>query len=184
MTAHIPPFATFLLVSYVVALASLDLGTRRIPNALTIGALAVAFVLAVLTQGAAGVALAALGMLVGAAFLMPFYATGGFGAGDVKALAAVGAFLGPKHAAIAAACTLVSGALLGIAVIVLTVLVEPALQRRTTQPLGITSSTTSDMEPVPGVRLGAQRFPYGLAIACGTLVALAWLGHFDPFFVE
>jgi prepilin peptidase CpaA len=91
--------------------------------------------------------LSVAGLVVGLATFLPFYLLRGFGAGDVKAMAAVGAFLGPKGVLLAAGLTLACGAL--GAVLVVMASGGLAVARR-------------------------RRFPYGLAIACGTVASLAW----------
>jgi prepilin peptidase CpaA len=71
-----------------------DLKTRRIPNYLTLtialGGLAFSF----LSQGLLGLGDGFSGMAVGLGLLILPYLWGGMGAGDVKALAALGAWLG------------------------------------------------------------------------------------------
>jgi prepilin peptidase CpaA len=86
-----------LLLACVVA-AACDLRTFRIPNMLTLPLFAAGLVAGAVIGGWAGLGQALLG--AGAAFmaLIVFYAAGGLGAGDVKLLAAVGAWLGPRMA--------------------------------------------------------------------------------------
>jgi prepilin peptidase CpaA len=89
--------ANVVAVSIAAIACVIDLRTRRIPNALTFGAAAVALVFRGMTAGAGGAADAAAGWLVGFALLVVPYALGGMGAGDVKLLAALGAWLGPAE---------------------------------------------------------------------------------------
>src|SRR4030042_1897823 len=72
-----------------------DLRTRRIPNYLTLGTAVAGLTYNFMGQGLPGLANGILGMLLGFAFLILIYLWGGMGAGDVKALAALGAWLGP-----------------------------------------------------------------------------------------
>jgi prepilin peptidase CpaA len=78
-----------------VAAVAWDVTTRRIPNALTFGAEIAAVAVHVYFEGWAGIGPSLAGWLVGAALFFPFFALGGMGAGDVKLLAAVGAWIGP-----------------------------------------------------------------------------------------
>ena len=80
----------------IASLACLtDLRARRIPNVLTFGAALAGLLYHVVGGGIEGLGYAALGWLVGALiFGLPF-ALGGLGDGDVKLLAALGAWLGP-----------------------------------------------------------------------------------------
>ncbi len=82
-----------MLVLVVVAAAITDVRTRRIPNVLTVGALVLALaVRATMGGGALLDGMAAAGAAF--AIALPVFALGGLGGGDVKLLAAVGAFLG------------------------------------------------------------------------------------------
>jgi prepilin peptidase CpaA len=74
-----------------------DLRSRRIPNALTFGAAFAALAFAA-AHGLSTFESSILGCLLGLALWMPVYALGGMGAGDVKLLAAIGAWLGPLGA--------------------------------------------------------------------------------------
>jgi prepilin peptidase CpaA len=73
-----------------------DLRTRRIPNYLTLGTAVAGLAYNFMSHGLSGLADGFLGLLLGFAFLILPYLWGGMGAGDVKALAALGAWLGPK----------------------------------------------------------------------------------------
>jgi len=73
-----------------------DLRWRKIPNCLTLPAIVLGLVLNFLDNSWTGLAFSFLGFSVGLAlFFLPF-ALGGMGAGDVKFLSAIGAFLGAK----------------------------------------------------------------------------------------
>jgi prepilin peptidase CpaA len=72
-----------------------DVKTRRIPNYLTLGTALAGLGFQAGLHGWSGLASGLLGMGLGFAFLIAFYVMGGMGAGDVKALAALGAWLGP-----------------------------------------------------------------------------------------
>ena len=75
-----------------------DLRSRRIPNALTLGSALGALVFHGVTANLKGLAFASEGWLLPVAvFFLPF-ALGGLGAGDLKLLGALGAWLGPAHA--------------------------------------------------------------------------------------
>lgn len=93
-----------------------DLRTRRIPNVLTFGAALAGLAFQFATGGVSGLGQAALGWLLGAVvFLLPF-ALGGLGGGDVKLLAALGAWLGPADAMWLVLYTGIAGGVTAIAV--------------------------------------------------------------------
>jgi prepilin peptidase CpaA len=72
-----------------------DLATRRIPNWLTVSGAAAGLGLNLLLFGAAGLSLSLTGLATAGGVYMVFYLLRAMGAGDVKLMAAVGAFLGP-----------------------------------------------------------------------------------------
>ena len=85
-----------LVAILLVTLACItDLRARRIPNVLTFGATIGALVFHLVVAGVGGLAESAGGWMLGAALFFPMFALRGMGAGDVKLLAAVGAWLGP-----------------------------------------------------------------------------------------
>jgi prepilin peptidase CpaA len=71
-----------------------DLLTRRIPNWLTFPAMLLGLIGQAWLFGASGALDSLLGILLGLAVLLPVYLLGYMGAGDVKLLMAVGAWLG------------------------------------------------------------------------------------------
>jgi prepilin peptidase CpaA len=73
-----------------------DIKTRRIPNYLTLGTAVAGLAFNFMNHGLNGLADGVLGMLLGFACLILPYLWGGMGAGDVKAMAALGTWLGPK----------------------------------------------------------------------------------------
>ena len=97
---------------------------------------------------------AAAGLLI----LLPVYAIGGVGAGDVKLLAAAGSFLGPAGTLIAAVATLGAGGVLALA----------ALGWREMRALPLAARRLS--QPAPA-RAEIQ-LPYSLAIFAGAAAAV------------
>ncbi len=84
-----------LLISLAIAWA--DLRTRRIPNYLTLGGAAAGMGYQLGYHGWPGLADSLAGLILGLALLLFPYWKGGMGGGDVKALAAMGAWLGVKR---------------------------------------------------------------------------------------
>ena len=91
-----------------------DLRTRRIPNLLTFGAAAAALIVGVVTRGADGAIASLGGWVIGMGVLFFAYALGGMGAGDVKLLGALGAWLGPADALWLALYTGVAGGVIAL----------------------------------------------------------------------
>jgi prepilin peptidase CpaA len=89
-------FATGAALIIGVAACVTDLHSRRIPNWLTFGAAALALAIQYATGGQSAAAHAMGGWVTGLFLFMPLFLLGGMGAGDVKLLAALGAWLGPQ----------------------------------------------------------------------------------------
>ena len=172
---------TALLLFVLLGIAvTTDLRFRRIPNLLLLPALSLALMLHAIDAGMAGLVTAAGGLVLGLAMLMPLYAVGGMGAGDVKLLGVIGSFLGPGGAVVAGLATMIAGAVLGI-VFLLWQRCWPALGSQIAQ----FSSPHNIAAPTPPIfqraQSGSQKsyIPYAPAIAAGTIVAL-WYLDFLP----
>jgi len=115
--------ATAPLIGSLALAAVIDGRCRRIPNWLTFGLLLGGLGKALAFGGAGRFETALLGMLAGAALPLVLYAISALGGGDVKLLAAIGAWVGPGPAVLIFMVEAVIG--LGI------VLVQAVAQRRT-----------------------------------------------------
>lgn len=159
------------LFIFVVAVAVIDWRTHRIPNLLCASAAIVGLTTQMWLHSEAGLLTALGGAAVGFAMFLPFYVLRAFGAGDVKAMATVGIFLGMHATMIAVGMTLIAGGILGVVVLLL----RPATTNATLGRLmglllsPVASMRASRQETNPEAR---QRFPYGVAIAVGTAVTL------------
>jgi prepilin peptidase CpaA len=149
-----------------------DLKSRRIPNVLTFGAAAGALAFHGITAGWAGLGGAAAGWLVGLALFLPFFALRGIGAGDVKLLAALGAWVGPGPALWLGLWSAIAGGPLALIV---------AFSRGyTRQAVANVWSLLmfwrmEGLRPHPGLTLdapGSPRLPYALPITVGLIVTL------------
>jgi len=164
-----------IFVGMVLALACVtDVRTRRIPNVLTLSAAigGLAFHLATGGWAAAGWSIA--GLVLGGVLFLPMFALRGMGAGDVKLLAAIGAWLGPGQVATAALATSIAGGLIAVAV----ALAHGYLRRALTNLyLVLVHWRVAGIRPLPAVTLergSGPRLAYAFPIAIGTVVTL-WL---------
>ena len=99
LTHEVPLLTLGWAAAFVLCAVEVDVRAFRIPNILTFTTLCAALALGIWEEGSYGFVQAALGAAVGLALLLPFYAFGGLGAGDVKAVVALGAWIGPLSAA-------------------------------------------------------------------------------------
>ena len=93
-----------------------DFRSRRIPNVLTFGASAAAFVFWAVSGGPTGLGFSVAGWLVGCLLFLPWFLLRGMGGGDVKLLAALGAWAGPGTALWIALYAAVAGGVFAIVV--------------------------------------------------------------------
>ena len=101
--------------AFVLIASWVDMRTLRIPNAITFPTIFAALAFSAWNAGLLGVTQALLGAAIAFAVLCGPYAIGALGAGDVKAVIALGAWIGPLPAAGLALRSLVVSALLGVA---------------------------------------------------------------------
>lgn len=158
-----------------------DISSRRIPNLLILaGALAAIALHLGLPAGAGlfsdpagarGFLFCAAGFGAGMALLLPFYALGTMGAGDVKLMAVVGAFLGPAGAAGATLLTMLVG---GVLAVVMTFW--------SGQLIEVYCNLQQMLRGAASLKVRAPARPtgklaYAVAIAGGTALQLALAGH-------
>ena len=160
----------------LLALAAcvLDIRTRRIPNALTFGAALAAFLFHGLFSGITGFGLSVAGWAVGLALFLPLFFLRGMGGGDLKLLAAIGAWLGPGTVIWVGLWSAVAGGVFALVV---------ALARGYTKQAfrhvwGLLSYwSVMGMRPNPALTLESapqSRLPYAVPMAAGLGLAL-WL---------
>lgn len=163
---------TGVLLVLLAAAAACDWRSYRIPNLLTGAGIVFALVYNTAVPPAmhAGWTWAPAGMLLGFGALLPVYAIGAMGAGDVKLMAMVGAFLGLQGTAYALFFSVLAG---GIAALALAL-----RQRMLAQMMANTGAILRDLlwsavasgKPrlQPGQAPSAGRLAYGVSIAFGT----------------
>jgi prepilin peptidase CpaA len=161
-------------IALAIVAAVWDLKSRRIPNFLTFGSALVAIVVHGYYGALPAAGWSLIGWLIGVAFFLPFFALGGMGAGDVKLLAAIGAWLGPGATVWVALFSLICGGVLGLAV----ALAYGYLTQAFSNILWMFQFWRSEgPKPVPEVTLATHKGPrlaYAVPVLAGLMVTL-WL---------
>jgi prepilin peptidase CpaA len=165
------------LVPYVVLLVAAvacvtDIRTRRIPNVLTFGAAAAAVVFHGAVEGPEGLLVAASGWGVGLLLFLPFFLLGGMGGGDVKLLAALGAWVGPRDAMWLAIYASLAGGVLGVLVALSRNYLGTALRNLKTM---VVSWCLVGPRPLPAMTLEdskAPRLAYAVPVLIGAMVTI------------
>jgi prepilin peptidase CpaA len=159
-----------------IVAAVCDVRTGRVPNVLTFGAAAAGLVMSVVLPGPGGLSAGLLGCVVGLALFFPLFALGGMGAGDVKLLAAFGAWLGPVDVLWAAIWASLVGGGLAVVVGAWRGYLSEAVRNLVTMAAIWHAGGAS---PTAGLTLGESRGPrlaYAVPIGIGAVLAL-WLGR-------
>ena len=151
-----------------------DLRSRRIPNALTFGAAAAAIVFHLLSHGWPSAAASMGGWLVGFLLFFPLFALRGMGAGDVKLLAAVGAWLGPSDVIWVALLTCLAGGVLGLIVAAFHGYLRKAVGNVFLLLMHWRLFGIRPMEEMTLAGNAGPRLAYAVPIAIGTLTSFWW----------
>ena len=158
-------------VTLIVA-AVIDGLQLKVPNWITFPMIIGGWVYSFLAAGWPGLGYSLLATAVGLALLMPAYAIGGMGAGDVKLLAGVGAWVG-SLVTFYAFCY---SAILGGVIAVLMVLYRKAWGKHQKQFAHIVNEIVTIRDPNQLAVIAADRkktmmlLPYGIPIAMGTIL--------------
>jgi prepilin peptidase CpaA len=173
------------LIALLLAATVIDVRTRRIPNALVASGTLIALAVHAIAPagdglfaspwGSIGVVQSLLGVCAGLALFLPLYLLRALGAGDVKLLAMVGAWLGAPLLGGATVLTLLAGGAMALFVMV--------FSRTSRQVLGnvrfmlttaVIGAQTGRLAPLEAPGASSARLPYALAILPGTAAQLVW----------
>src|SRR5438034_4445713 len=144
------------LVTFVLIVAAVIDGFElKVPNWVTFPFIVSGWAYSTLAFGWEGLGWSLLGTVIGLALLMPSYAIGGMGAGDVKLLAGVGAWVYGTHTAYAFAVSAIVGAVLAVGM----VLARGAWKRHSAQFLVILNEILVIRNPEHLAAIASHRKP-------------------------
>ena len=167
-------------MTYVVVLALAltgcvtDLRSRRIPNVLTFGGAIAAVIFHTMVGGGSGLLVASGGWVIGAALFFAPFALGGMGGGDLKLVAALGAWVGPQQAVWIALYTGVAGGVMALIVASMRGYLRQAFSNLWLLLAHWRIAGISRLHEVSLEGGNGPRLAYALPIFVGTLVMI-WL---------
>ncbi|MDR3566499.1 MAG: prepilin peptidase [Syntrophobacteraceae bacterium] len=165
----VEPFVLAALVLALIASFITDIRSQKIPNWITYPVIVLALLAYSTIDGYHGLLYSAEGLGLGLALLMPFYAMGGTGAGDVKLMAAVGAALGPGSLLCAFFSTGIVGGVMAAGILLLRPERTKEVVFRVCGALKtlVLAKELGFSRPAPGQ--GGLKLSYGVAISIGAL---------------
>ena len=163
------------LVSIVLIVAAwIDGRELRVPNWITFPMILAGLVYSTSVGGFGGLGAGVLGMCVGLLTLLPLYAVGGMGAGDVKLMAGIGAWLGWEITLAAFAVSVIVGAVMAV----IMVLWKKSVRHHYENFLLIVSEWMVIRSPSELSRIAAERKPRMLLLPYGIPICIGSIGYF------
>jgi prepilin peptidase CpaA len=169
----------FWLVSVVLIVAAvIDGKALKVPNWITFPFIIAGWMYSLAFHGWDGLGYSLVGTVIGLGLLLPLYAIGGMGAGDVKLLAGVGAWISWTDVTGAFCWSAIVGAIMAVAM----VLARNAWTKHSNQFWMIFNEIVTIRNPDVLAGIAAERksrmllLPYGIPICIGTILYFAWMG--------
>jgi prepilin peptidase CpaA len=167
------------LVSVVLIWAAwIDGRQLRVPNWMTYPLMLTGLIYGGWTGGWDGLGHSLVGMVVGLACLLPLYSVGGMGAGDVKLMAGMGAWVGATATWYAFCVSVVVGAIMAIAM----AWYRGKLNHHTLNFMIIFNEWLTVKDPRKLSAIAAERkpsmllLPYGIPICIGSIAYFVYAG--------
>lgn len=158
----------------LIVAAWIDGKQLRVPNWLTFPMVFAGLAFNAYAAGWVGLGGALLGMVVGLLCLLPLYAVGGMGAGDVKLMAGIGAWLGWETTFYAFCVSTIVGAVMAV----IMVLYKKAFARHYANFVMILLEWSSVRDPRKLSNLAAERKPNMLLLPYGIPICVGSIGYF------
>ena len=165
---------TAILVPGVVLASWIDWRYRKVPNWLNLSLIVAGFAVQVVFHGWSGLLAGFLGMLLGFGLLIIPWLMHAMGAGDVKLMAAIGVWLGPR---LTFWSFCVGAILAGAIAVVMIILGKRIWNAYMNLGLIMTKLNSfkrafSDFGSVQMLKSTSQLLPYGVPLSIGTLIVM------------
>jgi len=163
----------FVCLTLIVA-AWIDGKELRVPNWITFPMVFSGLIYSTAAGGWEGLGFGLIGMCVGLATLLPLYAVGGMGAGDVKLMAGVGAWLGAQVTWNAFLASAIVGGLMAVVM----VLYRKAWNKHYGNAMLILAEMVTVKDPRELSKIAADRKPHMLLLPYGIPICIGSIGYF------
>jgi len=174
----------WVVAAFAVVAAYIDGKELRVPNKLTFPMIIAGWIFCTICPSITlscgtwyeGLLWSLVGTIVGGLTLLPFYAIGGMGAGDVKMMAAIGAWVGVSVVFYSFCVGAVVGGLIAIGMI----LCSGEARKHYNQFFFIFNEIVTVRNPETLFDIASDRkssmrlLPYGIPMAIGTVIYMAW----------
>ena len=168
----------WLLSLILIVAAVIDGWILKVPNWLTFPLVLAGWTAAAYCNGFYGLAWSMAGTAVGLGLLLPAYSIGGMGAGDVKLMAGIGAWIGVTATFYAFCVAAIFGGVIAVAM----VLIRRKWHHHKAQFFHIVDEILTVRDADKLSVIAAERkssmmlLPYGIPIALGTIAYFIWSG--------
>src|SRR5258705_8668480 len=171
-------WTVWLLTVVLILAAVIDGFELKFPNWVTFPFILSGWLYSTLAFGWEGLGWSLLGTAIGLALLLPLHAIGGMGAGDVKLLAGVGAWVGPSLTLGAFATSAVVGGVMALGMVAWSgELIKHWVQFQVIGHEILTVRNPEKLSEIAAARKPTMMLlPYGIPIAVGSIAYFAWVG--------
>jgi prepilin peptidase CpaA len=173
-----PREVVWVVSAIMVEAAVIDGWKMRVPNWLTYHLFIGGLAFGAWSHGLAGLGWALVGAALGLVLLLPLYAIGGMGAGDVKLYAGVGAWVGPLVTFWAFATSAIMGGVMALAMIAWSgEYVRHWVQLQTIVHEILTIRNPEKLAAIADARKPTMKLlPYGIPLTVGSIAYFAFAG--------
>jgi len=160
-------------VVFVALCIASDVRSRRIPNVLCLGGMVGGLVLNIVLGGVAGGLHSVAGLAAAIVLLLPAFAVGGIGGGDVKMMGALGALVGVPLVVAGLVCGMVTGGV--IMLLHLWRLGRVREKLMSTWNIVVAALAGGSLDPLraPSMDPNAISLPYSVPLGVGVFLAVS-----------